>query len=84
MKELDVVQLTKGIPQMRLRKGMTGTIVDRIAGGSCEVEFMTRKGMTVGIENVPVDHLKVIWELPRADGHTRNGGSGSHRPAKKR
>jgi len=84
MRELDVVQLIKGIPQMRLRKGMTGTIVDRIAGGECEVEFMTAKGMTVGIESVPIDHLKVIWELPRSNGRVQNGGSRVHRSAKKR
>ena len=84
MRELDVVQLKKGIPEMRLRKGMTGTIVDRVARGEALVEFMTKKGLTVGIESVPVDHLKLIWELPRAGKHPRNGTSRSTHSAKKR
>lgn len=48
--ELDVVVLTRDVPERRLRKGDVGTIVYRYDGGRAyEVEFVTAGARTVAV-----------------------------------
>ncbi|MBC7805065.1 MAG: DUF4926 domain-containing protein [Akkermansiaceae bacterium] len=43
----DVARLAKDVPGTSLRAGQTGTIVDRLAGGAFEVEFVDPFGCTI-------------------------------------
>lgn len=50
MRELDMVVLTRDIPEYALKKGDVGTVVHCYAGGdACEVEFVTADGHTVAV-----------------------------------
>ncbi len=47
IKLLDVVALTSDLPELGLRRGQVGTVVEILAGGAAfEVEFSDRDGRT--------------------------------------
>lgn len=50
MRELDMVVLTRDIPEHALKKGDVGTVAHCYAGGDAyEVEFVTADGRTVAV-----------------------------------
>ena len=70
IKDLDVVALTRDLPQHGLVRGDTGTIVhlyeDRKA---YEVDFMTYGGATIAIATLTADAVRPIG--PRDMAHVR-------------
>ena len=61
LKELDVVELTKKLPQ--IPGGTQGTVVFVYSGGDkVEVEFVDKEGNTLGVERVSVEFLRKIKE----------------------
>ena len=57
--ELDVVVLTRDLPERGLLAGDLGTVVDRSADGrSFLVEFVRGDGTTVSVERLAVDELR--------------------------
>jgi hypothetical protein len=61
MKELDVVVLTKNLPDEALTAGDVGTIVGVYAGGKgYEVEFTSFEGSTVSVATVDADAIRPV------------------------
>jgi hypothetical protein len=59
IKELDVVELTKELPQMP--QGTQGTVVFVYPGGAeVEVEFVDQEGNTRSVEKVSVEFLRKV------------------------
>ena len=59
LKELDVVELTKELPQ--IPQGTQGTVVFVYPGKTeVEVEFVDQEGNTIGIERVSAKLLKKV------------------------
>ncbi len=50
MELLDVVVLTKDLPDLNLRKGQAGTIVEVYKSDDFEVEFVDLQGKTYALE----------------------------------
>ena len=62
---LDVVALTVDLPEVNLRRGQVGTIVDILAGGAAfEVEFSDRQGRTYASLGLRPDQLMVLRYEP--------------------
>jgi hypothetical protein len=62
---LDVVALTVDIPEVNLRRGQVGTIVDILAGGAAfEVEFSDRQGRTYASLGLRPDQMMVLRYEP--------------------
>jgi hypothetical protein len=54
IQELDVVSLTRDIPEENLKKGETGTVVHCYRDGEAfEVEFIDSRGMTIALLTLP-------------------------------
>lgn len=66
MKTLDVVALTKDIPEKHLRRGQVGTIVEPLAAGVFEVEFSDLNGIAYAMCAVPDSALMVLYHSPDA------------------
>jgi len=66
MKTLDVVALTKDIPEKHLRRGQVGTVVEPLAGGVLEVEFSDLDGIAYAMCAVPDSALMVLYHSPEA------------------
>lgn len=61
MKELDIVVLTKNLPQLNLQAGDIGTIVlVHQANSGFEVEFSTLDGLTVAVETLLPDQIRSV------------------------
>ena len=60
MKELDVVVLSRGIPEAGLEEGDVGAIVHRHSDESFEVEFVSGEGNTVAVLTLPAADLRAI------------------------
>lgn len=61
--ELDVVVLTRDLPDHGLEAGDVGTVVMVHEGGSgFEVEFVTFTGETVAVVTLPADAVRSIRE----------------------
>ena len=52
MKLLDVVVLTKDLPELNLRRGQIGTIVEVYQPDDFEVEFVDLQGNTYALETL--------------------------------
>jgi hypothetical protein len=65
IKELDVVELTKELPQ--IPKGTQGTVVSVYpSGDKVEVEFFDQEGNTMNVENVSVEFLRKVRKMKKA------------------
>lgn len=63
IKELDLVVLTRDLPESRLKAGDLGTVVLEHAGGrGFEVEFMTLTGETLAVVTVPLEAVRAVGE----------------------
>ena len=62
---LDVVALTVDLPEVNLRRGQVGTVVDILAGGAAfEVEFSDRQGRTYASLGLRPDQMMVLRYEP--------------------
>jgi hypothetical protein len=61
IREMDIVALTRPLPEQGLEAGDTGTVVMVHAGGEgFEVEFVTLLGETVAVVTVPADAVRSL------------------------
>jgi hypothetical protein len=66
-KQLDVVALTRDIPEKKLVKGLVGTIVEQLDENVFEVEFVNTKGETIALESIrSADLFLLHFELAKA------------------
>lgn len=63
---LDVVALTKDMPERHLVTGQVGTVVETLAEGVFEVEFSDESGKTYALEAIPADSLIALHYGPVA------------------
>jgi hypothetical protein len=63
-KLLDVVALTRDLPDRRLVRGQVGTVVEQLAADVLEVEFSDDDGRTYATAAVPASHLLVLRYNP--------------------
>ncbi|MEM9090455.1 MAG: DUF4926 domain-containing protein [Cyanobacteria bacterium P01_F01_bin.53] len=61
---LDVVVMIQDLPEVNLRKGQVGTIVEVYSPGEFEVEFVDLKGKTYALETLSADQLMQIHYSP--------------------
>jgi hypothetical protein len=62
---LEVVALTVDLPEVNLRRGQVGTVVDVLGGGKAfEVEFCDRKGRTYASLALCPDQFLVLRYTP--------------------
>lgn len=64
MELLDVVVLTKDLPDLNLRKGQVGTIVEAYESDDFEVEFVDLQGKTYALETLSASELMQIHYSP--------------------
>lgn len=57
---LDVVALTKDLPQHKLSRGQVGTVVEILAPNVFEVEFSDDEGQTYAMLALRADRLMVL------------------------
>jgi hypothetical protein len=63
IKELDLVVLTRDLPEDHLKTGDVGTVVlERAGGRGLEVEFMTLAGETLAVVTVPRDAVRTVGD----------------------
>jgi hypothetical protein len=59
--ELDLIVLTRDLPEYRLQKGDIGTVVHLYAsGGACEVEFVNAQGDTVALLTLEAKDIRPL------------------------
>ncbi len=58
---LDVIELLTDIPELSLRKGEQGAIIEDYQDGVYEVEFTNRKGETTAMVSIHQDKFTVVW-----------------------
>ena len=58
---LDVIELLTDIPELSLRKGEQGAIIEDYQDGVYEVEFTNRKGETTAMGSIYQDKFTVVW-----------------------
>jgi hypothetical protein len=64
---LEVVALTTDLPEVNLRRGQVGTVVDVLAGGKAfEVEFCDRSGRTFASLGLRPDQFMVLRYAPES------------------
>lgn len=70
IKELDVVRLTKDLPEKHLLRGMEGTVhqVYDAASPVYLIEFSDAAGVTLAILTLPADAVELIWSAPAVSG----------------
>jgi Domain of unknown function (DUF4926) len=66
MKTLEVVALTKDIPEKHLRRGQVGTVVEMLATDVVEVEFSDLDGNPYAMCAIPESSLMVLHHMPDA------------------
>ncbi len=64
MELLDVVVLTKDLPDSNLRKGQVGTVVEVYESDDLEVEFVDLQGRTYALETLNASELMQIHYSP--------------------
>ncbi len=64
IKLLDVVALTKDLPDRKLAQGQVGTVVELLAPGVYEVEFTDDEGQTYAALAMRAEHLMVLHYTP--------------------
>lgn len=58
---LDVVALTVDLPELQLRRGQVGTVVDVLRGGKAlEVEFSNEEGRQTASVGIRPDQVEVL------------------------
>ena len=63
---LEVVALTVDLPELDLRRGQVGTVVDVLGGGKAlEVEFSDREGRTFASLGLRADQVMVLRYEPQ-------------------
>jgi hypothetical protein len=60
MKELELVVLTRDMPEHRLRAGDVGTVVHSYRAGAYEVEFVSAGGETLAVLTVTEDDVRAM------------------------
>lgn len=71
IRELDLVVLSRDLPDVGLRAGDMGTVVHIHRGGvGFEVEFATLTGETLAVVTLPADSVRPIG--PREIAHVRS------------
>lgn len=64
---LEVVALTVDVPELSLRRGQVGTVVDILGGGGAlEVEFTDRNGYTYASLGLRPEQVMVLRYAPEA------------------
>jgi len=63
-KLLDVVVLTRPMPELGLRKGELGAIVELLADGVFLVEFADTNGSTYAMPTLSAQHLMKVYYEP--------------------
>jgi hypothetical protein len=59
IQELDIVVLTRDVPEQKLRMGDLGTVVlVHRNGAAFEVEFVTLSGQTLAVVTLPADAVR--------------------------
>ena len=66
MKTLEVVALTKDIPEKHLRRGQVGTVVEMLTTDVVEVEFSDLDGNPYAMCAIPESSLMVLHHMPDA------------------
>jgi hypothetical protein len=62
---LETIALTVDVPEMNLRRGQVGTVVDVLGGGKAfEVEFSDRDGRTYASLGLRPDQMMVLRYAP--------------------
>jgi Domain of unknown function (DUF4926) len=61
---LDVVALTKDLPERGLRRGQVGTVVELLDPDVFEVEFSDNQGRSYATLALKADQLLVLHHLP--------------------
>ncbi len=61
---LDVVALTRAMPESSLVRGQVGTVVEQLDGDTWEVEFIDDSGRTYGLVALPANTLLVLRHGP--------------------
>ena len=62
---LETVALTVDVPDLNLRRGQVGTVVEHLAGGKAvEVEFCDREGRTFASLGLRPDQVMVLRYEP--------------------
>jgi len=64
MKLLDVVVLTKDLPDLGLCKGQVGTVVEVYQQSDFEIEFVDLQGKTYALETLNASELMQIYYAP--------------------
>ncbi|MFH7241313.1 MAG: DUF4926 domain-containing protein [Spirulina sp.] len=64
MRLLDVVALTKNLPDLGLYKGQVGTIIEVYEPTVFEVEFVDLKGKTYAVETLEASQLMQLYHVP--------------------
>lgn len=59
-KELDTVVLLRDLPEVGLRKGDLGAVVQLYGAEAVEVEFVTASGRTQALLTVPVSEVRPV------------------------
>jgi ketosteroid isomerase-like protein len=60
MTELDLVVLTRDVPEANLRAGDLGAIVQVYAPDAVEVEFVTASGKTLALQTLSADDVRMV------------------------
>lgn len=64
VKLLDVVALLEDKPTEGLVAGQVGTVVELLAAGECEVEFLNSEGKTVALSELKRSEFLVLRHEP--------------------
>ena len=64
IKLFDVVALTEGLPERKLRRGQVGTVVESLAPDVFEVEFTDNDGRAFASLALKANQLMVLYYEP--------------------
>jgi len=64
---LDVVVLTRNLPEHQLQKGAIGTIVELIQGDVFLVEFADKHGVSYAMLDLPASQIMKVVREPMAE-----------------
>ena len=61
---LDAVTLTQDLPEQKLVRGQVGTVVEQLAPGAYEVEFVSTEGKTYALLPLRAEQMMVLHYEP--------------------
>jgi len=64
IKLLDVVALTRDVPERAIRRGQVGTVVEELESDTFEVEFSDDDGRTYATAALPASQLLLLHYKP--------------------